>query len=258
MKRLTTCLLPVLFLMHLSPDGTAQSTKQYKLIWSDEFNKDGLPDSTKWGYNLGAGGWGNQESQYYTNRINNAMVKNGTLKIIARKEKYEGSNYTSARLLTKNKFTFKYGKVTARAKIPFGKGTWPAIWMMGANDEVAGWPHCGEIDIMEHAGNRLDTIYGTLHYPGHSGANGDGSTMKVKNVTGAFHIYSMEWDSTAIKIYVDGQLNHTVANSGSIPFNHDFFLIMNVAMGGGFGGPIDPAFKSAAMEIDYIRVYQKQ
>ncbi len=258
MKRLTTYILPVLLLTFVCQHASAQSTKQYKLIWSDEFNKDGLPDSTKWGYNLGSGGWGNQESQYYTNRINNAMVKNGRLKIIAEKEKYEGSDYTSARLLTKNKFTFQYGKVTARAKIPFGKGTWPAIWMLGANDGVVGWPQCGEIDIMEHAGNRLDTIYGTLHYPGHSGANADGSTMMVKNVTGAFHIYSMEWDSTAIKIYVDGQLNHTVANSNSIPFNHAFFLIMNVAMGGGFGGPIDPAFKSAAMEIDYIRVYQKQ
>jgi len=134
MKRLTPYLLPILLLMFFYKKSPAQSTKKYKLIWSDEFNKDGLPDSTKWGYNLGAGGWGNQESQYYTNRISNAVVKNGTLKIIATKEKFDSSDYTSARLLTKNKFTFKYGKVTARAKVPFGKGTWPAIWMLGAND----------------------------------------------------------------------------------------------------------------------------
>lgn len=236
----------------------SQSNKGYELVWSDEFNYTGLPDSTKWGYNIGAGGWGNEESQYYSKRINNAVVKNGTLKIIAAKEKYQGSDYTSARLLTKNKFSFTYGKVSARAKIPVGKGTWPAIWMLGANDEQAGWPQCGEIDIMEHAGNRPNKIYGTLHYPGHSGGNGDGATMMVKNVAGSFHVYSMEWDSTAIRIYVDGKLNHAVANSGNIPFNHDFFLIMNVAMGGGFGGSIDPAFKTATMEIDYIRVYQKK
>lgn len=258
MKRLAHLTIPMILLAFCYLQAFAQTKNTYKLVWSDEFNYTGAPDSAKWGYNLGAGGWGNEESQYYTSRISNAVVKNGTLKIVAKKEKHEGSDYTSARLLTKNKFTFKYGKVTARAKIPFGKGTWPAIWMLGANDETAGWPGCGEIDIMEHAGNRLNKIYGTLHYPGHSGGNGDGSTMMVKNVTGAFHIYSMEWDSTAIKIFVDGKLNHTVANSDSIPFNHDFFLIMNVAMGGGFGGPIDPAFKSAAMEVDYIRVYQKQ
>lgn len=257
MKRLAAFILTTILYTCVQQQAISQSPATYQLVWSDEFNYTGAPDSTKWGYNLGAGGWGNEEAEYYTNRLDNAVVKNGTLKIIAKKEQYEGSHYTSARLLTKNKFSFTYGKVVARAKIPFGKGTWPAIWMLGANDETAGWPDCGEIDIMEHAGNRLNKIYGTLHYPGHSGANGDGSTMMVKNVTGAFHIYSMEWDSASIKIYVDGKLNHTVANSANVPFNHDFFLIMNVAMGGGFGGAIDPAFKSAAMEVDYIRVYQK-
>lgn len=254
MKRLILC---TPFLFFLSLQALSQTAKKYKLVWSDEFNYTGKPDSTKWGYNLGAGGWGNEEHEHYTDRIDNAAVKNGTLKIIAKKEKYDSSEYTSARLLTKNKFSFTYGKVVARAKIPFGKGTWPAIWMLGANDEIVGWPDCGEIDIMEHAGNRLNKIYGTLHYPGHSGGEADGSTLMVKNVTGTFHIYSMEWDSAAVKIYVDGRLIHSVQNSAAIPFNHDFFLIMNVAMGGGFAGPIDPAFKSAAMEVDYIRVYQK-
>ena len=256
MKRSITLALS-LFLLVISQQAICQSNKKYKLTWSDEFNKDGLPDSTKWGYDLGAGGWGNEEAEYYTNRIENAKVQNGTLKIIAKKETYSGSEYTSARLLTKNKFSFKYGKVVARAKLPFGKGTWPAIWMLGDNNETAGWPDCGEIDIMEHAGNRLNKIYGTLHYPGHSGADGNGATTMVKNVTSAFHVYSLEWDATAIKIYVDNKLLHTVANSDSIPFNHNFFLIMNVAMGGGFAGAINPAFKTAAMEIDYIRVYQK-
>lgn len=257
MKRLIIYRLPVFLFILLCLQAAAQSTKKYKLVWRDEFNKDGLPDSTKWGYDIGGSGWGNNELEYYTNRVENARVKNGTLKITTKKESYSGSEFTSARLLTKNKFAFTYGKVVARAKLPFGKGTWPAIWMLGSNIDTADWPGCGEIDIMEHAGNRLNKIYGTLHYPGHSGADGDGSTMMVKNVTGVFHIYSMEWDSTAIKIYVDGKLNHKVANSDKVPFNHDFFLIMNVAMGGGFGGLIDPAFKSAAMEVDYIRVYQK-
>jgi beta-glucanase (GH16 family) len=255
MKKISLITVSALFLFSQS---FCQTDTAFKLIWSDEFNYSGAPDSTKWGYNLGAGGWGNQESQYYTNRLQNAVVKNGLLKIIATKEKHNGSEYTSARLLTKNKFSFTYGKVVARAKLPFGKGTWPAIWMLGANDETVGWPDCGEIDIMEHAGNRLNKIYGTLHYPGHSGGQADGADRMVKDVTRGFHIYSVEWDSAAVKIYVDGKLNHTVANSGKIPFNHDFFLIMNVAMGGGFGGPIDPAFKSAAMQVDYIRVYQKK
>lgn len=258
MKRLTTFILTAILCASLQQQALSQTDTTYQLVWSDEFNYNGAPDSTKWVYNLGAGGWGNQESQYYTNRIDNAVVKNGTLQIIAQKEKHKGSDYTSARVLTKNKFSFTYGRVVTRAKVPLGKGTWPAIWMLGANDDTVGWPDCGEIDIMEHAGNRLDTIYGTLHYPGHSGANGNGSIMMVKNVTGAFHIYSMEWDSHSIKIYVDGKLNHTVVNSDKVPFNHDFFLIMNVAMGGGFGGAIDPAFTSAAMEVDYIRVYQKK
>jgi beta-glucanase (GH16 family) len=256
MKRLTLYTLPFILFIFFNQRATSQINKKYKLIWSDEFNYTGKPDSSKWGYNLGAGGWGNNEAEYYTNRIDNATVKNGTLKIIAKKEKYDSSEYTSARLLTKNKFSFTYGKVVARAKIPFGKGTWPAIWMLGANDETVGWPDCGEIDIMEHAGNRLNKIYGTLHYPGHSGGEADGSIIMVKNVTTTFHIYSVEWDSAAVNISVDGRLIHSVVNSGKIPFNHNFFLIMNVAMGGGFGGTIDTAFKSAAMEVDYIRVYQ--
>jgi beta-glucanase (GH16 family) len=228
------------------------------VVWSDEFDTDGPPDPTKWGYDLGNGsnGWGNNESEYYTNRTDNAVVIGGSLKITAIKENYMGSNYTSARLLTQNKFSFKYGKVEVRAKLPAGVGTWPAIWMLGSDIATAGWPNCGEIDIMEHLGRDLNKIYGTLHYPGHSGSNADGGTKLISNATSEFHIYSLEWSEGAIAIYVDGQLVHSVTNSSSIPFNHDFFLIMNIAMGGGFGGAIDPAFTNASMEIDYVRVYQ--
>ena len=228
------------------------------LIFSDEFNTPGAPDATKWGYDIGNGsnGWGNEEKQYYTSRTDNAVVQNGVLRIVLKKENFSGFNYTSARLLTANKFSFKYGIVEARAKLPAGGGTWPAIWSLGANIGSVGWPACGEIDIMEHKGNDLNRIFGTLHYPGRSGGSADGSSRIISNATTEFHIYKVEWTAASIKIYVDDVLYHTVANSNAIPFNHNFFLIMNVAMGGTFGGAIDPNFTEAAMEVDYIRVYQ--
>lgn len=228
------------------------------LFWSDEFNTDGAPDPAKWGYDLGTGGngWGNAELEYYTNRPENAVVQGGVLKINALKENYSGSGYTSARLLSKDKFAFTFGKVEIRAKLPAGVGTWPALWMLGSDISTAGWPACGEIDIMEHLGRTLNTIYGTLHYPGRSGGNADGHTTVIADATTAFHIYALEWTASYIKIYVDGLLFHTTINSGAIPFNHDFFFILNVAMGGGFGGAVDPAFTNATMEVDYIRVYK--
>lgn len=226
------------------------------LIWSEEFNTDGAPNSANWGYDLGGGGWGNNEQEYYTNRSDNVAVLNGVLKITAKKESYMGSNYTSARLLSKDKFSFKYGKIEIRAKLPTGGGTWPAIWMLGNNINTAPWPACGEIDIMEHVGNQQNKIYGTLHHPGHSGGNGDGSTIVIPDASTAFHSYILEWSATSIKFYVDTQLFYTFTNTASLPFNQNFFIILNVAMGGNFGGTIDPAFSSAAMEIDYIRVYQ--
>lgn len=228
------------------------------LVWSDEFNTPGAPDPTKWGYDIGtgSGGWGNNELQYYTNRSDNVIVSNGTLKIIAKREAFSGSAFTSARLLSKDKYSFKYGKVEARAKLPAGIGTWPAIWSLGNNISTAGWPACGEIDIMEHVGKDLNRIHGTLHYPGRSGGNADGNSKIISNATTEFHIYTLEWTSSIIKIFVDGDLIHSVINSGNIPFNQNFFLILNVAMGGNFGGAVDPIFTSAEMEVDYIRVYQ--
>lgn len=228
------------------------------LIFSDEFDVNGAPDPAKWGYDIGTGsnGWGNNEQQYYTNRSDNVIVQNGMLKITLKKENYSGSSYTSTRMLTANKFAFKYGIVEARAKLPAGGGTWPAIWMLGANINTAGWPACGEIDIMEHKGNDLNRIFGTLHYPGRSGGSADGSSRIISNASTEFHIYKVEWTAAAIKIFVDDVLFHTVANSTAIPFNHNFFIIMNVAMGGSFGGAVDPNFNSASMEVDYIRVYQ--
>jgi hypothetical protein len=228
------------------------------LIWSDEFDVAGAPDPAKWGFDIGtgSGGWGNAELQYYTNRADNVVVSNGTLKIIAKKEAYSGSAYTSTRLLSMNKFSFKYGKVEARAKMPSGGGTWPAVWMLGANIGTAGWPACGEIDIMEHIGNTPNKIFGTVHHLGHSGGNADGGSTVIANATSDFHKYGVEWNSGFIKFLVDDVVYYNFANNSSLPFNQNFFLLLNVAMGGNFGGTVDPAFTTATMEVDYIRVYQ--
>lgn len=227
-----------------------------KMVWSDEFSTDGAPDSSKWGYDLGGGGWGNNELEYYTNRQENANVSNGTLKINLIKENYQGSNYTSARILTKGKYSFKYGRIDIRAKLPSGGGTWPALWSLGDNIDTAPWPACGEIDFMEHIGNQANKIFSTLHYPGHSGANGSGGTTNNPTATTEFHVYSTEWTSTTIKFYLDNQLYYTFNNDPSLPFNQNFFIIVNVAMGGNFGGAVDPSVTKATMEVDYIRVYQ--
>ncbi len=228
------------------------------LIWSDEFNTPGAPDPTKWGYDIGtgSGGWGNNELQFYTNRSQNVIIENGVLKINAIKESFSGSNYTSARLLSKDKFSFKYGRIETRAKVPAGVGTWPAIWMLGSNFPTAGWPACGEIDIMEHRGMELNKIFATLHYPGNSGANGRGGTTTISNATTEFHNYKADWTATEIKFYVDDQLFFTFPNNNSIPFNQNFFFILNLAIGGNFAGPVAPSLTNATLEIDYIRVYQ--
>lgn len=228
------------------------------LVWSDEFNIDGTPDASKWGYDIGngSGGWGNSELEYYTSRPENVIVQGGVLKIKAIKENYNGSQYTSARMLSKNKFVLTYGRVEVKAKLPAGVGTWPAIWMLGSDFETNSWPNCGEIDIMEHRGSELNKIFGTLHYPGHSGGSANGSTKIITNATTEFHIYKLDWTAASINIYVDDQLYHSVPNSPAIPFNHSFFFILNVAMGGNFAGSVDPLFSNSTMEIDYIRVYK--
>ncbi|AWG23397.1 laminarinase [Flavobacterium faecale] len=232
----------------------AVATVDYtKLVWSDEFNTDGTPDATKWTYDLGAGGWGNSELQTYTNNTENVAVSAGTLKITAKKS---GSSYTSARLKSEGKFKFTYGKVEVRAKLPVGGGTWPAIWMLGSDYATNTWPGCGEIDIMEAIGNEPNVIHGTLHYPGNSGGNGNTGKTTITNASTEFHVYKTVWSAASVKIYVDDVLFHTVANTSSLPFNKDFFMILNVAMGGTFGGSVDPTFAQSAMEIDYVRVYQ--
>ncbi|MDR6846256.1 family 16 glycosylhydrolase [Flavobacterium granuli] len=226
-----------------------------KQIWADEFDVDGAPNSEKWSYDLGAGGWGNNEPQYYTKRLENSVVKDGVLKIHTIKENYLGSTYTSARLQTSENFSLKYGKVVFRAKLPAQAGTWPALWMLGSNISTVGWPACGEIDVMEHVGNQLNKIFSTLHHPGHSGGNGDGLTKMISTATSEFHTYTVDWRAETIKFYIDDTLFYTFTNNASLPFNQNFFLIINCAIGGDFGGAIDPNFTSSTFEIDYVRVY---
>lgn len=242
----------------ISQSVTINVGVRLSMIWSDEFNTPGAPDPSKWGYDIGtgSGGWGNNELEYYTNRSNNVIVQNGVLMITAAKENYMGSAYTSARLLSQNKFSFKYGRIEVRAKIPAGVGTWPAIWMLGNNIPTAGWPDCGEMDIMEERGSEPNKIYSTFHYPGHSGAGGVGSNIIIPDATTAFHSYILDWSASSVKIYVDAQLVYNLPNTMALPFNQNFFILLNVAIGGNFGGPVDPAFTSATMQVDYVRVYQ--
>lgn len=232
------------------------------LIFADEFNTPGSLDSSKWSYDIGRGsnGWGNNESQYYTNRAENVVIENGLLKITAKKDNYEGALYTSARIKTQGKFDFKYGKVEVRAKLPIGKGTWPAIWMLGSNISTVGWPACGEIDIMEHVGNDQGNVHGSVHTPSSYGATVNSAKKYIADVSTNFHVYAIEWNNQKIDFSIDGNIFYTynpnTKNNSTWPFDANQFIILNVAMGGNFGGSIDPAFTQSTMEIDYVRVYQ--
>jgi beta-glucanase (GH16 family) len=233
--------------------------------WADEFNIDGAPDATKWNYDIGTGcpnlcGWGNNEAQYYTSRADNVIVTNGVLKITAKKESYQGSQYTSAKIFTKGKFDFKYGIIEIRAKLPIGAGTWPAIWTLGSNISSVGWPSCGEIDIMEHAGNRQGTIQSAMHTPSSNGNTVNKGSQFLSDVSTEFHVYKVQWTSEKMVFSVDDVIHYTynpaTKNSSTWPFDANQYLILNVAMGGSFGGPIGPNFVESTMEIDYVRVYQ--
>jgi len=240
--------------------GGGQEPDYNVLHWSDEFDVDGAPDASKWTLETGTGqnGWGNNEKQYY--REENAVVEGGFLKITAKKENFGGREYTSARMKTENKFEFTYGKIEIRAKLPTGGGTWPALWMLGANydEQGVGWPASGEIDIMEHVGNNQGVVQSALHYPGHSAGNAVVQSTSLPTASSEFHIYECIWSPNTIRFLIDGTLYHTFQNNGSIPFNHDFFLIFNVAMGGNLGGEIDPAFVQSTMEVDYVKVYKAE
>jgi beta-glucanase (GH16 family) len=227
-----------------------------KLIWSDEFNTDGAPDASKWTFQIWDPGNVNNELQSYTNRPENTIVQGGVLKIKAIREKYGKGDFTSGRLESNGKFDFTYGKIVIRAKLPTGVGTWPAVWMLGSNIGSVGWPACGEIDILESVGKELNVNHSSLHSPGRSGATPDTGTINVPNDNTEFHIYTADWTASYIKFYVDDKLFYTFVNSDKFPFNKNFYLIVNLAMGGVWGGTVDPNFTSSTLEVDYIRVYK--
>ncbi len=260
-------LLPVLLLIQ----QTAKSQSAFqKLVWADEFNYKGLPDSAKWSYDKGNGcpdicGWGNNELQFYTwNRPENARVENGSLIIETKKENYSGAAYTSARLVTKNKGDWKYGRIEIKAKLPAGKGLWPAIWMLPTNWVYGGWPNSGEIDIMENVGYLPDSVFSAIHTGAYNGMKG---TQRVngqlrKDLYNAFHVYAMEWTAEEIIFLIDGVKFHSFKNERSgtqaWPFDQEFHLLLNIAVGGNWGGKhgVDDKLFPQQLQVDYVRVYQ--
>lgn len=231
-------------------------------IWEDNFDVDGAPDNANWGYDIGTGsnGWGNNESQYYTNRIENVEAKDGVLRIKAKKEDYLGSAYTSSRLKTEGKFDFTYGRVDVKAILPSGGGCWPAIWMLGSNIGAVNWPACGEIDIMEYTSNSPGSISSAIHNLSSFGNTVNVKKVAIQNETEEFHIYTMIWNEDQIYFLLDDVVYYTynpiVKNNDNWPFYANQFLILNVAVGGTLGGVIDPGFTESEMVIDYVRVYE--
>jgi len=271
-------LLLILALVPLSCGGGAPlqppPATGYTLVWSDEFSgADGTsPDSAKWTYDTGGNGWGNHELEYYTNRTQNVQVKGGNLVITAQKETYTGPdgvtrNYTSARLKTQGLFSQAYGRFEARIKVPAGQGMWPAFWMLGNNISSVGWPKCGEIDIMENIGKEPGTVHGSLHGPSTTGPTSDAtapfSLPAEQNFADDFHLYAVEWEPGTIRFYVDTNLYATFNQSqwpagGTWTFDHPFFLILNVAVGGDWpGSPDGTTVFPQQMLVDYVRVYTK-
>ncbi|MEI7508768.1 MAG: glycoside hydrolase family 16 protein [Flavobacterium sp.] len=258
-------LIPIMLLVVSCSTNEKQTvTTMNQLVMQDEFDTDGAPNSALWVYNIGTGtnGWGNNELEYYTNLPQNVKVQDGMLKITAIKGAYMGSSYTSARISTKGKFQQKYGRVEARIKMPWGKGLWPAFWMIGTNSDVVAWPQCGEIDIMEYLGNNPTTVFGTVHGPGYSGANAITKNYTLSNdrFDTDFHVFGIEWGENYINYYVDDVLYNqiTPANaSGEWVFNRPFYIILNLAVGGNLpGSPNTETTFPQTMLVDYVRMYQ--
>lgn len=246
----TITLLPLLFII------LHANAQNWGLLWSDEFNGTTI-DAGNWKFESGAGGWGNNELEYYTNRPENAQLNKGNLLIIARKESYNGSNYTSARMKTQGLKNWTYGKIEARMKLPASKGIWPAFWMLGESITKDSWPKCGEIDIMEHV-NTAPATNGTIHWDNNGHAQYGGDTVcTVLN----YHTYGIEWDTKAIKWTLDGkkfwEANITNGINGTSEFHQPFFVLLNMAVGGSWpGNPDGTTVFPDTMFVDYVRVYQ--
>src|SRR5271165_2153279 len=258
----------------VSAQGPApQSQPSWVLAWSDEFNGPNgtAPDPAKWVLETGGGGWGNDELESYTDRLANAYQQDGNLVIKVLQEKYSGAdgvsrNYTSARLKTQGKFTQGYGRFEARIKIPRGQGIWPAFWMLGSDIGDVGWPKCGEIDIMENVGKEPGVVHGTIHGPGYWGEHGIGAPFSLaadEKVADDFHVFAAEWEPQAIRFYMDDHLYET-RTPADLPagtkwvYDHPFFLLLNVAVGGSWPGSPDASSSfPQTMLVDYVRVYRR-
>ena len=253
-------------------DETQTVTTFSKLVKSDEFDTGTAPDNLLWSYEIGKGpfndGWGNNELEYYTSRPSNVKVANGNLELIAQKENYMGSQYTSARILTRGKFEQAYGRYEARIKLPSGQGIWPAFWILGANAAIGNgpgvvWPQCGEIDIMENRGQQPTQILGTVHGLGYSGANAITKNYFLQNdrFDNDFHVFGIEWGPEYINFYVDDQLYNQITPAkvtGQWVFDHPFYIILNLAVGGSFvGNPGASTVFPQTMYVDYVRVYEQ-
>jgi len=272
-----TALALLTFLPLLSCGGGGSSSapppsNTWTQVWSDEFAAaDGTPvDPTKWTAETGGNGWGNNELEYYTARTVNAVQQGGNLNIIALKETYTGPdgvtrNYTSARLKTENLFSQAYGRFEARIKIPAGQGMWPAFWMLGNDIGSVGWPACGELDIMENIGKEPTIVHGSMHGSGFTGASlgSPYSLPNNANFADDFHLYAIEWEPGVVRFYVDSALYETRTPAdlpaGAVwPFDHPFFIILNVAVGGDWpGSPDGTTVFPQTMLVDYVRVYKK-
>ena len=242
------------------------------LVWSDEFETAGLPDTTKWSYDVGNGcpnicGWGNNELQYYTQAtLKNSRVENGHLIIEAHREDKDEMQYTSTRLVTKGKGDWKYGRIEVKAKLPSGKGTWPAIWMLPTDMSIyGGWPKCGEIDIMEHVGYSPDSLFGTIHTEAYNHIIGTqkGGSLEDESLESDFHVYALDWNEDRMVWYIDNKQYFEFRNEKKTykewPFDQKFHLIMNIAVGGNWGGKfgVDEDIWPQRMKVDYVRVYQR-
>ena len=252
------------------PGATSTSLRLpegYSLVWSDEFSRDGLVDPSKWVYDTARNkdGWHNHELQYYSReRADNARVANGVLAITARKEQLASQPdwgkqaYTSARLITRGKAEWTYGFFEIRARLPCGKGTWPAIWMLGSEGT---WPAGGELDILEQVGSDPARVFSTVHTTAGSGGHGRGNARQLPDACSAFHTYQMHWTPERIRFGIDGVSHFEYVNprtgSAAWPFDRPQFLILNVAIGGDLGGPVDDKIFPVTMEVDYVRVHQR-
>ncbi|WP_246139864.1 glycoside hydrolase family 16 protein [Flagellimonas hymeniacidonis] len=247
-----------------STDETQTVATFTNLVLDENFDTDGAPNSQVWGFDIGTGenGWGNQELQYYTDRPDNVTIQNGILLITARQESFENSQYTSARLLTKDKFEQQYGRFEARIRLPFGQGIWPAFWMLGADIDENPWPGAGEIDIMEYRGQNPTVLIGSVHGPGYSGGEAISKEYTLENdrFDTGFHIFGIEWGPEFVNFYVDDVLYNQITPedvTGEWVFNKPFYILMNLAVGGTFvGSPNAETEFPQTMLVDYVRVYK--